>query len=1011
MQHPGMCRIMLCAVSALCLCAPVYAVNGATSPAVETVWQQGTIVVKGVVVDETGQTVIGANVVEKGNEENGAITDVNGKFTLTVKKGATLLISYIGYLTQEVKATDSMRVTMAEDTGLLDEVVVVGYGMQRKSSITGSISSIKNDQLKDVTTPNVANMLQGKVAGAVVTPTSGRPGGGVSIRIRGIGSIRGNVEPLWVIDGVVGASSADLNPNDIETISILKDGSATALYGSRGANGVIQVTTKRAAMGTSQLDVSAKFSVSQLQKGNLEMMSGAEYYDYLRTAYENAGTLDSQTWLQPYLRERNFDWWDLATQNALSQNYNIGYRYGNDKIKAYVAGDYYTEEGTIKGYDYDRFTFRSNTDYTVNDRLTLKAKIAASYKETFNQEHSLAYTSYTPWDTPWDSQGNLKDGSQGVPSGDAALTANPDDYWYSDGGYNYLYDRHLGWSKSRNNGIDLGVGLDFKILEGLTFESNNRFGFSNNYSSTYSDPNSIAGAGKGGSFYDGESNSRSIYASQLLRFLRTFGEKHEINAYLGYDYDEYRYWDLSATAYRIYQGAEIINAGADDPTASGSKSEKKNAALYLNVNYSFDGKYLLQGMVRRDGSSLFGSGKRWATFWSVGAGWNIHKENFMSQQNWIDELKLRASYGISGNQPSGAYEWATVYGYTSQYANEIAFLSNYQGNPNLSWEQTGNLDVGLDIRLFDRLDITFDYYLKKVKNLIYLRHLSAVTGFNRQTANDGKMENTGVELTVTPEIIRTKDWYWDISFNMGYNHNEVTYLPDGDDLTMQAVAVGYPYLNWYMQEWAGVDTMTGKPLWFKVDETTGEKTVTSNYNEATRVLLDASPTPKITGGLSTRLTWKGLSLNANFTFATGAKIYNGMRAGALDRDAERPSQPAMKLADGWTRWEKPGDIATHPQLIAGGNNNASSTSTRYLESGDYFKLKSLTLSYSFPKEWLKPMKIQDAALTIGGENLFTITKFSGQDPEILLSSSYNGSAGSFGYPTVRRFTVGLNVNF
>ena len=239
-------------------------------------------------------------------------------------------------------------------------------------------------------------MLQGKVAGVVVTPSSGRPGDGVSIRVRGTGSISGSQEPLWVIDGVIGEGSAELNPNDIESISILKDGSATALYGSRGANGVVQVTTKRAKLGTAQFNASAKWSVSQLTKGNLEMMNGAEYYDYLVTAYTNAGNLDDQYWLQPYLRDRNFDWWDYATQNALTQNYNINYTYGNNKIRAYISGDYYTEEGTIKGYDYDRFTLRSNTEYMVNDRLTLKANIAASYKETFNQEYSLAHTSYTP---------------------------------------------------------------------------------------------------------------------------------------------------------------------------------------------------------------------------------------------------------------------------------------------------------------------------------------------------------------------------------------------------------------------------------------------------------------------------------------------------------------------------------------------------------------------------------------------------------------------------------------
>lgn len=982
--------------------------------AVRSPRQADQVKVSGIVIDEKGESVPGANISVKGEAGKGTVSDMDGNFSLNVSRGSVLVISFVGYVATEYKVegtVNNLRLQLHPDTELLDEVVVVGYGMQRQSSITGAISSVRADELKGITSPSVSNMLQGKVAGVVATSTSGQPGAGVSIRIRGTGSIQGNQEALWVIDGVVGSSSAELNPNDIESISILKDGSATALYGSRGANGVIQVTTKRAKMGTSQVSLSAKFGVSTLQRGKLRMMNGAEYYDYLYEAFTNAGTLQNQVWLQPYLREANFDWWDYATQNALTQNYNISYQFGNDKIRSYIAGDYYTEDGTIKGFDYQRFTLRSNTDYIVNKRLTLKANLAASYRETFNQQHSLAYTSYTPWDTPYDSQGNLKDGSQGMPDASVAETADPRDYWYSDGGTNYAYDRHLNWSKSRQNAMDLGLGLEYKFFDWLIFRSNNRFGFTNNYSSSYTDPTSRGGAGTGGSFYDANSNTRSIYASQVLNMLKTFGDKHEINAYLGYEYDEYRYWDLSATAYKIFQGAEIINAGADDPAASGTKTEQKNMAVFFNGNYTFDSKYLFQLMVRHDGSSRFGANKRWATFWSVGAGWNMHEEEWIKELGWINQLKPRISYGISGNQPNGAYEWATVYSITQQYANEIAFYSNYAGNPNLSWEQTGSLDIGLDVRLFDRVNIVLDGYVKKVKNLIYLRHMPAVSGFNRQTANDGKMENKGFELTVTPEIIKTKDWYWDISFNMGYNHNEITYLPTGDDLTMQAVAVGYPYMNWYMREWAGVNALDGTPLWFKVDPETGQKTVTGNYNDATPVLLDASPTPKVNGGITTNLSWKGLSLNANFTFSAGAKIYNSMRAGALDRDGERPSQPAMALADGWSRWEKPGDIATHPQLMAGGNNMASSTSTRYLESGDYFKMKSITLSYTFPKKWLKPLKVENAVLSLNAENLFTITKYSGQDPEILLSTSYNGNASNYGYPTVRRFTVGLSVNF
>ena len=965
----------------------------------------------GVVLDQNGESVIGASVVVKGTT-NGGITGIDGDFIISnVKKGDVIVISFVGYAEQQIVWDGKpMKVILKEDTETLDEVVVVGYGVQRKSSITVSIASVKSDKLKTVTTPSVANMLQGKVAGVVVTPTSGRPGAGVSIRVRGTGSLRGNTEPLWVIDGVVGDAMADLNPNDIESISILKDGSATALYGSRGANGVVQVVTKRATTGGSSFDASVKFGISQLQKGNLEMMNGAEYYDYLVTAYTNAGTLQDQQWLQPYLKEQNFDWWDFATQNALTQNYNIGYKYGNDRIKSYISADYYTEEGAIKGYDYDRFTLRVNTDYIVNDRLTLRAKLSTSYKETFDQQYGLSHTSYTPWDTPYDSQGNVKIGTEGRPSKEDAATADPRDYWYSDGSSNWLYNNRLNWGKSRSNAMDIGVGFDYKIFDWLTFVSNNKVGLSNSYGENYYDPMAVGQESLQGTIYNSNSNVRTIYTSQLLRFLKTFNDVHEINAYLGYDYDEYRYYSMTGQASQMFQGNEILNGGVANPKVGGTKVEKKNAAYYFNGNYSYDNKYLFQVMFRVDGSSQFGSNKRWAPFWSVGGGWSMHKEEFMSNLKWVNELKPRISYGISGNLPDGAYEWATMLASTTQYGSKVGLYSNYLGNPDLSWEETATLDFGLDVRLFDRLSIVFDYYHKDVKNLIYLKHLPAVTGYNRQTANNGKMTNQGFEVTVTPEIIRTKDLYWDVSFNLGYNKNEITYLPDGDELTSQATAVGYPYRNWYLREWAGVDSQTGTPLWFKVDEE-GNKTVTGDYNQATRVLLDEVPTPKFNGAISTNLTWKGFTLNANFTFATGAKIYNGQRAGALDRDCGRNSQPPMKLKDGWSRWEKPGDIATHPQLIDGGNNGADRESTRYLENGDYFKLKSLSLAYSFPKRWLEPLGVKSANLSVGGENLFTITSFSGQDPEILYSSDYNGSAGSFGYPTVRRFTLGLSVQF
>ncbi len=987
------------------------------APSVDNdVIDQSKFKVTGLVTTESGEELIGVSVVEKGTS-TGVITNMDGRYTIDVNSSnAVLVFSYIGSETKEVAiaGNSTLNVNLKEEAASLDEVVVVGYGTQRKSSITGSIATVNVEKMKDITSPSVANMLQGKVAGVVATPLSGQPGEGVTIRVRGIGSIQGNQDPLWVIDGVVGNAIADLNPNDIESISVLKDGSATALYGSRGANGVILVTTKRATLGVSQIDVSARLGVSQLQKGKIEMMNGAEYYDYVKTAYENAGILESQSWLQPYLANQNTDWWDIATQNALTQNYNIGYRYGNDKTRSYISGDYYNEEGTIKGFDLDRFTLRLNTDYIVNKRLTIKAKISASYRETMNQEHSLSYYSYTPWDSPYDSNGNLKNGSQGMPNAEDAATADPRDYWYADGGTNYLYDRHLNWTKRRHNAMDLGVGFDYKIFDSLTFESNNKFGFGNRFTDTYTDPESRGGQAKKGTIANESYNNRVIYTNQMFRFLKTFAEKHEINAFLGYEYDERIVWNNGGEASNMLPGNEVLGGGAADHKVRGSKTEEKNAAFIFNGNYAFNSKYLFQVSLRRDGSSRFGANKRWANFWSVGAGWNMHDEDFIKRLGFINELKPRISYGIAGNQPTGAYEWTTKLDHTTEYGNEVALMSNYNGNPNLSWEETGSFDFGLDMRLFNRVNITFDVYSKKVKNLIYLRHLPAVTGYNRQTANDGKLENKGYEFTINSEIIKNKDLYWDLSFNLGYNKNKITYLPDGDNLVTQAVAVGYPYRNWYMREWAGVDPLNGDPLWFLIDKETGERTVTNDKSKATYSLIDASPSPKYTGGISTNISWKGFSLNANFTFSAGAKIYNGRRSGTLDRDGARPSQPAMKLQKGWKRWEKPGDIATHPKLIAGGNKDAWEQSTRYLENGDYFKLKTISIAYSLPKAWLSPLGVSDFNISLGGENLFTITKYSGDDPEILLSSRFNGTTTSNSgqlYPTVKRFTLGLNLKF
>ena len=969
-------------------------------------WAFAQLTVTGRVQSKSGEPLIGVNVIEKGTT-NGTVTDLDGNFSLRTEKGKTLVFSYIGFVAQEnvVKGT-RMNVTLLEDTETLDEVVVIGYGSMQRKDVTSSITTVKAEDMNVgvITTP--AQMLQGKVPGLTIANTSD-PNGSASISLRGASSLRTGeaMEPYYVVDGVPGVSISLVAPEDIESIDVLRDASATAIYGSKAANGVIIITTKKGKKdGRTSVSYSGYVAWDRTLK-TLDMMTADELLSYAQT--------NNITQLNDYYNvdnPANTNWQDEVLRTGFSHNHNVSINGGNEKTNYSASLNFQDREGVVRGTNMDRLNARTFVQTkALNNRLELALSLNASIRNS----------STGPTDI------------QGRSVLDAMYYYNPlvpvkneDGTWYRNlnisQNYNPLSMINEDRYDTKEKLLQGTAQATLHIIDGLDWNLNlsyqNQQYIYNIYNTTQTQLPSVIS--KHGQADRSTTENIRKQMETYLNWNHTFVDAHKVGIMLGYSWEQadnndgfglrvYNFYNDDLT----YHNLGMANNIDINDIISNNLSTLRMISFYGRINYSYKSKYLLQATVRRDGSSKFGSDKRWATFWSVGAGWNMHKEKFLSQVEWINELKPRVSYGISGNQPGGAYEWATIFGYTSQYANEIAFLSNYQGNPDLSWEETANFDAGIDIRLFDRVSITLDYYLKKVKNLIYLRHLPAVTGFNRQTANNGKMENSGVELTITPELIKTKDWYWDISFNMGYNRNEVTYLPDGDDLTMQAVAVGYPYMNWYMKEWAGVDTMTGTPLWFKVDPDTGVKTVTGNYNEATNVLLDASPTPKVTGGLSTNLSWKGLSLNANFTFSAGAKIYNSMRAGALDRDAERPSQPAMKLPDGWSRWEKPGDIATHPQLRAGGNNGASNTSTRYLENGDYFKLKTLTLSYSLPKKWLHSLKISGANISVSGENLFTITKFSGQDPEILLSSSYNGNASGFGYPTVRRFSVGLNVNF
>lgn len=978
------------------------------APVPEAKQQSADIKVAGQVFDEFGETIPGANVTVKGNSSIGTVTDMDGNFTLNAPKGATLAVSFIGYTTYEyvVKGTDKIVVKLEPDTKTLDEVVVVAYGTQRRSSITGAISTVKSETLQTVTTPSVSSMLGGKVAGAVVTQTDGKPGGSTNITIRGRGSISSTTTPLWVIDGVVGGQASELNPNDIETISVLKDGSATALYGSRGANGVILVTTKNAKLGTNNIDISVKVGATQATKGGFRVMNSSELYAYTEAAFKNSATGESYSWFTPKLLENDTDWWDIATQTAFSQNYNVAYSTGTDKIKSYLSADYYGEEGTVKGYEYDRFTARSNISYKFNDRLTIRTKVSGSYATDYSKERSL-YSSltYLPWDTPYNTLGEIKTGKEGM---DVTSGKDMKDYWFGRDASNYLYDLQTNWGDSKTIAVDGTFGLEYKIIDGLTFESTNSIGFNYSMSDSYTDPNSQGGSSSNGSIYNGNSYVRNRYANQLLRYSKLFDEVHDVSAFLGFEYNDQYTKTNSATGEGIPVGGEVLGVATTPAGVDGDQYTWKAIGYYFNTNYSYKDTYMLQFSFRHDGSSKFGRDKRFGNFFTIGGGWNIQKEAFMQNLDFISMLKLRASYGSTGNTPGSAFSHMGLYQINLNYNTLPAAFPYQMANRTMTWEKAYTTNVGIDAEFFNRIGLSLEFYVKNTSGLLYAMPLSALSGYNTQWVNQGAMKNTGVEFTLSPQIIKTKDWNWTVDFNLAYNKNKITELGGGKEQEVSGNTVrevGYALGTYYMKEWAGVNPMDGTPLWIAVDEN-GNRSLVNNAAKATYQRLDKRQLPDLTGGIQTNLNYKDFTLGATFTYASGFYILHSGRQN-YDNDGVEIQYNSMKLKDGWSRWEKPGDIATHPQVRSGGNNNSNAISSRYLERGDFFKMKSLSLSYKVPSKVLKPLGVKSARLSLSCENLFTITEFSGVDPEL----GANGGDVGAGYAIPRKYYFGLNLSF
>lgn len=983
---------------------------------VAEVRQAQKVTIKGNVVDANGEEVIGATVLEKGNPTNGTITDYDGNFSLEITSGSIITISYIGFQEVEVATAGktSVNVTLYEDTKQLEEFVVVGYTIQRKESLTGSLQSISSEKLKNITTPSVENMLNSKAPGVYVAPGSGQPGSVGTVVIRGKSTVNGSTDPLWVIDGViVGSSSGSLNPADIETMTILKDAASTAIYGSQGANGVIVVTTKNPKIDRLKIDFSAKAGVSNLNRGNLKVMNGAELYDYYKS-FTNQESISFPRWNSD-LRNSDFSWWDLASQTGFVQDYNLSMSGGSEKMRSLISIGVYDETGAVKGYDFRRYNLLYKTDYRPTDWLTIKPFISGSRRDIDNRQYSVsAMYSNLPWDSPYDENGNI--------------VGHRTSKWVNSNSTNYVYDLQYNFSESTTYEFMGNLDFDVKLTDWLTFSSVNNIKANLHGSKSYSDPRSSSAEGVDGRINEYRSEMLRRYTNQLLRINKYWG-KHSVNALLAYEFNDYSAKTLDATGTGFVPGFEILDVVARPEGTKGGISEWAVQSVFSNINYAYDGKYLGQLSLRRDGASNFGDNAKYGNFFSISGGWNIHREDFFNS-DIVNELKLRASYGSVGNRPSSLYPQYDLYSVSSSvsYNENSGALISQIGNRDLTWEKTYTTGVGLDIALVDRVRLTLDYYDKNTSDLLYQVPVPGLTGVTRIWRNIGAVRNKGFEATASIDIIKNKELLWTIDGNIGLNRNKVTELygvPDavtgevapiivGDGVGIAGSAnrilrVGADSDTWYIREWAGVNPDNGAAQWYKtVTDANGNKTreKTEVYAEADEVETGAY-TPKFFGGLSTSLYWKNFDMNAVFGYSVGGKIYNYSRA-EYDSDGAYTDRNQMRLMSNWSRWEKPGDNATHPVASYNNSSNSNKVSSRYLENGSYFKMRTLSLGYNFV---LPQYSIENIRLFVTGENLFTISNYSGVDPEL---PSYDGKVVGVTttvYPTTRKFMFGINLTF
>ncbi len=968
---------------------------------------------------EDNEPLIGATILIEGTAR-GTATDIDGSFAINASQGEVLVFSYTGMrdVRITVGAQTTIDVTMESEGVLIEQIVVTGYGNQLRSNYSGAAVSAPVERIAQMPRSTVVENLQGNIAGLQVNQGSGQPGAFQNVRIRGLGSINAGSNPLYVIDGIpvinenIGNESttstplSGLNPQDIADIQVLKDASATSIYGSRAANGVIIITTKQGRSGAPRVSANVQTGISNVSLADdLRPLNTAEYIELLREGLINTGQAANQAEADARIAAENIDpsidtdWFDEITQQGSFTNANLSISGGNDKTKYFVSGGYQTNEGTIIATDFERLSGRLNLSTEMTSWLDVDTRISISHTTQNTVPGGGAFANpvrsifrFVP--------------TQPVRNPDGSFNTN------INAGFNPVGQALLNTDVSEITNLLASVNAKIKLpfIDGLTYEPFISINRVIGEDETFFIPDFGTGASRNG-YGENDFDIRNNWiARQMLKYTNLFNDAHGVDVTLGYEAQKFTTHSVQTLQGNFaFPNLTSLDNGSVPEFISGFKTENTIESIFLNTNYNYKGLVYVNGTVRRDGSSRFGANTRYGTFWSAGFGINFHRFNFLRDHPIFSLLRLRASYGVNGNEAIDNFESRGLYGTGQDYNGDPGIVLSQLENANLTWEVNKPFNVGIEVGLWNRLNLIVDIYSRRTSDLLFERPVSLTNAVPDVISNIGELENRGVEFQLNTLNITSNDpggFEWQTSFNITFNTNEVISLPEGDFADgVRFRGVGNPWSTWYLRGWAGVDPDNGDPLWW-TDET--ETATTTNRAQAA-LYQQGTSEPDFFGGFTNTFTFKGFSLSAQFNFDWGRTIFHTWSR-FTHTDGSRGFSTTSNLARSIyeRRWRQPGDITDTPQFRIGENNNSRDASTRFLYDGSYISLRDLTLGYTLPNSLTQRFKISNLRFFVSGSNLWIHVK------DDRLERDPRTDAGGVidqEIPIPQTFTFGIDVSF